>query len=71
MASGNTMSTAQAGRPGRSVRSVSHAAPVPITAHSAVTATASRTVLHSNWTVSERLMRAATWATPAPWAQDS
>ena len=35
MARGMTTSTAQIRRPGRSVRSTSQAAPVPITAHSA------------------------------------
>ena len=47
MASGTTTSTAQMRRPGRSVRSTHHAAPVPITAHKAVTTTVSRTVFHS------------------------
>ena len=71
IASGTTISTAHTRRPGRSVRSVSHAAPVPMTAHTAVTATASRTVFHSSWPVRGRAINAATWPAPAPRASVS
>ena len=54
MASGMTTSTAQSRRPGRSVRSTHHAAPVPITAQATVTTAVSRTVFHSRDQVSER-----------------
>jgi hypothetical protein len=57
MASGTTNSTAQIRRPGRSVRSVSQAAPVPSTAQHAVTAAVSRTVFHSSSPVSGRQIR--------------
>ena len=71
MASGTTTSTAQARRPGRSVRSTHHAAPVPITAQATVTATVSRTVFHSSEAVSGRKIRCATSEAPAPWASIS
>ena len=48
MASGTTSSTAQIRRPGSAVRSTSQAAPVPMIAHSTVTATVSCTVFHSS-----------------------
>ena len=57
MASGMTTSTAQTRRPGRSVRSTHHAAPVPITAQATVTTAASRTVFHNRDQVSERKIR--------------
>ena len=57
MASGMTTSTAQTRRPGRSVRSTHHAAPVPITAQATVTTAASRTVFHSRDQVSGRKIR--------------
>ena len=60
MASGTTTSTAQPRRPGRSVRSMHHAAAVPITAHATVTTTVSRTVFQSSERVSGRKMRCAT-----------
>src|SRR5580692_1090833 len=71
IARGTTTSTAQTRRPGRSVRSTHHAAPVPITAHAAVTTTVSRTVFHSSVQVSGRKMRWATSEAPAPWASTS
>src|ERR1700683_1559095 len=71
IASGTTTSTAQTRRPGKSVRSTHHAAPVPITAHATVTTTVSRTVFHSRVRVSARKMRCATSAAPAPWASTS
>src|SRR5580693_2341506 len=71
IARGTTTSTAQTRRPGRSVRSTHHAAPVPITAHAAVTTTVSRTVFHSSVQVSGRKMRCATSEAPAPWASTS
>src|SRR5580693_2802938 len=71
IARGTTTSTAQTRRPGRSVRSTHHAAPVPITAHAAVTTTVSRTVFHSRVRVSGRKMRCATSEAPAPWASTS
>ena len=54
MATGITTSTTQRRRPGRSVRSVHHAAAVPITADAAVTATQSLTVFHNRVAVSCR-----------------
>jgi hypothetical protein len=66
MASGTTNKTAQTRRPGRSVRSTNHAVPVPSTAQSAVTTTASRTVFQSKWSVRGRSMSDATVCTPTP-----
>ena len=54
MASGITSRMAQTLRPGRSVRSTSHAAPVPMIAHRTVTTTVSRTVFQSSIPVSGR-----------------
>ena len=71
IASGTTTSTAQTRRPGRSVRSMHHAAPVPITAQAAVTTTVSRTVFQSSEPVSGRKIRCTTSAVPAPWASMS
>ena len=66
MASGMTTSTAQTRRPGRSVRSTHHAAPVPITAQATVTTAVSRTVFHSRDQVSERKIRLLSSPAPAP-----
>ena len=71
MASGTTTSTAQTRRPGRLVRSTHQAAAVPMTAHSTVTTTVSRTVFHSRSAVSRRKIRWATVAAPAPRASMS
>src|SRR5580698_9649885 len=71
IASGTTTRTDQTRRPGRSVRSTHHAAPVPITAHAAVTTTVSRMVFHSRVRVSGRKMRCTTSVAPAPWASTS
>src|SRR5580704_7527927 len=71
IASGTTRSTAQARRPGRSVRSTHHAPAVPITAHNTVTATVSRTVFHSSDQVSGRKIRCKTSPNPAPLASIS
>ena len=66
MASGMTTSTAQTRRPGRSVRSTHHAAPVPITAQATVTTAVSRTVFQSRDQVSERKIRPFSSPAPAP-----
>ena len=71
IASGTTTSTAQARRPGRSVRSTHQAAAVPITAQASVTTTVSRTVFHSSVPVSGRKTRLATSEIPAPCASMS
>ncbi len=47
MATGNTTTTAQNRRPGRSVFSTNQAVAVPMAAQAAVTTTDSRTVFHS------------------------
>ena len=65
MASGTTSSTAQIRRPGKSVRSTSHAAAVPMTAHSTVTTTVSRTVFQSSDAVNGRKIWLATASNPA------
>ena len=57
MAKGTTTSTAQTRWPGRSVRSTHQAARVPMTAHSTVTTTVSRTVFQSRVPVNGRQIR--------------
>ena len=71
MASGTTTSTAQIFRPGTLVRSMHHAAAVPITAHRAVTTTVSRTVFHSSSAVSGRRISRASAPAPLPLASTS
>ncbi len=57
--------TAQIRRPGRSVRSVSQAAPVPMIAESPVTASAKRTVFHNRVATKGRSSTTHTWLQPA------
>src|SRR5580658_708958 len=71
MANGTMTSTAQTRRPGRSVRSIHHAARVPMTAQRSVTTTVSRTVFQSRLAVSGLQMRWAMVLTPAPRASIS
>ena len=67
MARGSTTRTAQMRRPGRSVRSMHHAAATPITAQAAVTASDSRTVFQRRFRVSWRKSRCERVAQPV-WA---
>ncbi len=65
MASGSTRTTRQNRRHGSSVRSTHQAAATPITAHTAVTAAASRTVFQSSVTVRWRKRTGSSVPQPA------
>ncbi len=63
--SGTISSTLHTRRPGSTVRSVSHAAPVPSTADRRVTKIARRTVFHSSVATNARSRAGHIWLQPA------